>query len=218
MAIVAKPTGESRTPVPAGNYFGVCVGVYDIGTQPSPLFGPKHQVVLQFELHRKKGVARGPDGQPLLIANFYNLSFSDKANLRVDVQKILGRTFSEAEAKNGFDVARLLETGCRMSVAHAIRDDGSVRDAIAAFMCLEPNDPELEPVSEATVYELDVTRPIPDRVPDWIQKKIQASGEWQAQHGRPAQPSSRSSSYPSGQATARLEPRDHAENTDLVPF
>ncbi|MFO0892404.1 MAG: hypothetical protein U0790_25095 [Isosphaeraceae bacterium] len=48
---MAKQSGSgTREPIAAGN-IGVVVGVYDLGTQEGK-FGPKHQVLLQFELSR----------------------------------------------------------------------------------------------------------------------------------------------------------------------
>ena len=186
MGIVARQKVPARRPVPAGNYFGVCVGVYDIGTQAGQKFGPRRQVVLQFELHRKKGPARDTEGAPLRIARFYNLAFNARANLRMDVERILDRTFSEAEAQAGFDIARLLGTVCRLTVAHQARPDGSVRDSIAAFHAPAPTDPSVVPEGASRVYELDPARPIPREVPDWIQRRIEASSEWQAARaGRP---------------------------------
>ena len=186
MGIIARQNGEARKPVPAGNYFGVCVGVYDIGTQPGNKFGPKHQVILQFELHRKKGPARDEAGKPLLISKFYNLAFADKSTLRHDVESILGRSFTEAEAKRGYDISQLLEVDCRLTVHHAAREDGGVRDEIGTFMVCDDEDPKIEPVSDAVVYELTPGKEISDSVPEWVRKKIEACSEWRtAPQARP---------------------------------
>ena len=130
--------------------------------------------------------ARDAEGAPLRIARFYNLAFNARANLRIDVEQILGRTFSEAEAQAGFDVARLLETVCRLTVAHQARPDGSIRDIIAAFHAPAATDPSVVPEGASLVYELDPARPISREVPDWIRRRIEASTEWQAAcAGRP---------------------------------
>jgi hypothetical protein len=188
MAIVAQSKGEAREPVAAGNYFGVCVGVYDLGTQTGGKFGPKHQVVLQFELHKKKGVCRDKAGNVLLISKFYGLSFHEKSDLRKDVQKILGRSFTDAEAKQGYDVTQLIDVGCRLVVAHEPKEDGSIRDKIDGFMPLDEDDPHQETISNSVVYEPDPAHEIPDAVPEWIRKKVMTSEEWVNSSSKPASP------------------------------
>ncbi len=178
MAILARTGGELRQPAPAGRYFGICVGVYDIGTQSSTLFGPKHQVVIVFELHKLRGVVCDSQGQPLQIAVVYNLCFGPQAHLRLDIERILGRTFTEEEAQDGFDVISLLETRARLVVTQFTRKNGSLGDRIELFMPFVPGDPELPPVSPLLVYELDLCRPIPRTIPFWIARKISESHEW----------------------------------------
>lgn len=184
MGIVARQSGEVREPVPAGNYFGVCVGVYDLGTQPGGQYGPRHQVVLQFELHKKKGVCRNKEGKPLTISNFYSLSFGEKANLRIDVQKILGRSFTDEEAKQGYDVTQLIDRACRLTIEHSKKEDGSTRDQIGAFMPLDEDDPKVTPETDGIVYELNVGEDVSSAVPEWIRKRIEQSAEWVKAHGK----------------------------------
>jgi hypothetical protein len=115
---VAK-SGGSREPVPQGTYLAVVVGCYDLGTQQGGKYGPKHQVLLQYELHsKKKGVVRNKEGDPVLISAWYGLTFSDKSVLRKHTEAILQRSFTAEEAKEGYDVANLVDMGCRVSVLH----------------------------------------------------------------------------------------------------
>jgi hypothetical protein len=176
MAIKAKSSGAARKPVPAGNYFGVCIGVFDIGTQASQ-FGDKRQIILQFELHKKKGVCRNDEGHPLTISKFYNLAFNDKATLRKDVESMLGRKFTEDEAKAGYDVTQLLEQPVRLVVEHGTKADGSVKDGIKVFMPLDEDDNPPKVESNAVVYELNPDAEIPDTVPEWVAKKVNESKE-----------------------------------------
>jgi hypothetical protein len=188
MAITAKSKGEARQLVPAGKYFGVCIGVYDIGTQPSEQYNPTHKVILQFELHNKKGVVRDKEDRALTISGFYPLSFGKKKNgekskLRQAVEGILGRSFTDQEAKDGYDVSLLLEKGCRLVVAHETNGDNTY-DTIQSFMSLDEDDPDIEPVSNAVIYELDTDEQIPTEVPEWIVKQIKRSEEWAKVHGK----------------------------------
>jgi hypothetical protein len=214
VGIVAKQSGATRKPVPAGNYFGVCVGVYDIGTHSGGKFGPKYQVVLQWELHKKKGVCRNDEGDPLRISSFYNLAFGEKSTLRKHVEAILGRSFTEQEAKDGYDVTKLLDKACRLTVAHEDTENG-VRDQISAFMTLDEDDPQIKPVSDSVVYEMDPKKAIPDEVPEWIQKKVQESQEWVAANGKSV--STKAGSVKAGNGKKAAAPDDDDEEED-IPF
>lgn len=203
MAILAKSTGEPRDLIPAGSYFGAIIGVYDIGTQGGGQFGPSHQIILEFELHRKRGVCRDKNDKVLTIAKFYNLAFSDKANLRKDLEKILGRSFTDEEAKAGYDVTELLEKTCRMAIQHAPKADGSgQRDEISGFMPMDDDDPEIEIASDSVVYELDPSEDVPDNVPKWIAKKITQAAEWVAANGANT-PADTSGGHKSGKANGK---------------
>lgn len=189
MAILAKTEFEPREFVPEGNYFGVCVGVYDIGTQPSDKYTPTHKVILQFELHRKKGICRGRDQKPITISGFYPLAFGQnqktkqKSKLRQAVEGILGRTFSDAESRAGYDITQLLEKGCRLKIAHDKNEKGeSLYDYIDTFMPLDEDDPTPQSESNCVVYELDPTTEIPAEVPVWVRKQIEKSQEWLKTH------------------------------------
>lgn len=214
MAITAKSTGMPRDPVPAGNYFGVVVGVYDIGTQEGGKFGPKHQIVVQLELHKRKGVVRDKEGNPLRISKFYNLAFSDKADLRKDCEKILNRKFTPEEAKEGYDVTQLIDKACRLTVANEEKDDGTIRDQIDSFMAMDEDDPEIEPESSSVVYELWPGDEFKDEVPEWIQKLAQKSQEWQA-GGAPRRKPTAAATPKNGNAAGRGKPG--GENDD-TPF
>ena len=151
------------------------------------MFGPKHQVVLMFELHKLRGVARDAAGLPQLIAVLSNLSFNSQSHLRTNVEQILGRTFNETEAQVGFDVTTLIEIQCRLVVIHQIRANGSARERIEQFLPMDPDDPRLQPVTPPLVYELDPSQPLPVNLPPWVQRKAMESREWRTCHGSPFQ-------------------------------
>lgn len=223
MAITAKQSGETREPVPAGNYFGVIVGVYDLGTQEGGKFGPKHQVVIQFELHSKKGVKTNKEGKPLLMSKFYNLAFGTKADLRADVESILNRAFSEEEAKEGYDVTQLIDQACRLTVKHDKREDNSVSDFINTISPLDDDDPDLHPESDSIVYELDPGKDFADNVPEWIRKKVRLSQEWKetektSGRERPAAGNGRQAARGGGRQTAAAAATATAEDDDDTPF
>jgi hypothetical protein len=187
---VAKSEGEPRELVPAGNYLGVICGVYDLGTQSGGQYGPKPQILVQWELHKRRGPARDAKSNILTISNFYTLSFGDKANLRKDVEAMLGKTFSEEEAKAGYDIEDLLGKACRLQIVHEPKQGGGTRDQIGAIMALDDDDdaPRGE-LSEAYFEIKEGDRTIPETVPEWIKKLIHRSKEFgggNPVNGRPA--------------------------------
>lgn len=190
MAIKAKQNGEVRKPVPAGNYLAVIVGIYDVGTQDGSQYGPKRQVIIQFELHGKKGPRLNEEGKPLLMSNFYNLAFGEKAGLRKDVEAILNRSFTEEEAREGYDVTQLIDVSCRLTVQHQKRKNGEgVVDFISSVTCLDEDDPTPEPQTSTCVYELEMGDRWPEGMPEWVQRKVQKCHEWAdlpKSGGRPA--------------------------------
>lgn len=186
MALTAKQTGETREPIPAGNYFGAIIGVYDLGTQPGGQYGPKHQILLQFELHRKKGVCRDKEGRTLLISKFYSLAFGPKSELRPDVEAILNRSFTEEEARDGYDVTQLVDCVCRLTIKHEPRKDGKgMRDVISSISPCDEDDPEISPESDSIVYD-DITADYPDGMPEWIQRLASKSAERDGNDAPPA--------------------------------
>ena len=190
MAITAKSGGEARQLAPEGNYFGICTGVYDLGTQPSQKYEPTHKVLLEFELHKKKGPAVDKENRPLRVTGFYPLAFGkrkngEKAKLRQAVESILGRTFTDEEAKSGYDVTQLAEVCCRLRVTHDSGEDGGNKYEVLSFQPLDEDDPEPKTEANITVYELDPQQEIPSEVPDWIKKMIRKSAEWVKVHGQP---------------------------------
>lgn len=227
MAITATSKGEAREFVPEGNYFGVCVGVFDLGTQPSEKYSPTHKVILQFELHKKKGVCRDRNNKPLLISGFFPLSFGKrkdgtKAKLRQAVEGILGRSFSDAEAKEGYDITELIDRACRLKVAHERDEKGNTTfDFIETFMPLDDDDPEIRPESDGVVYELDPASEIPDSVPEWIRKQVHKSEEWTKAHGKAGAPAANGGrpTRSGGQAKAAVGAAAGADDDDdETPF
>jgi hypothetical protein len=223
VAITAKSAGEARTLAPEGSYFGVCTGVYDLGTQPSQKYDPTHKVLIEFELHKKKGPALDKDGKPLRVTQFYPLAFGkrkngEKAKLRQAVEGILGRSFDEAEAKAGYDVTQLAEVCCRLKVSHDSNEDGNKYEVLSYFP-LDEDDPEPKTEANITVYELDPKSEIPDEVPDWIKKMVRKSAEWVKVHGQPRGDEDKKPAARNGNAkTAKATVPSGADDDEDLPF
>ena len=187
MGLKAKDSGpgEPHELVPAGNYLGRIFGVYDIGTQAGGIYDPKHQIIISWELHKRKGPARNGAGQTLTISKFYTLSFHEKSTLRKDVEALLGQSFDDGSE---FDVESLLGVSCRLQVVHGKKQNGDPRDAIGALMPLDEDDSTPTPDLDDVYFEIRPDHAIPDGVPKWVQKKISESLEYGGKKDGAARP------------------------------
>lgn len=176
-------SGEPRELIPPGNYKGILIGICDIGTQDGGEFGPKRQLVLTWELHRK-GLDR-----PYQISRFYTASFNVKAGFRKDVEAMTGRTFKDGEE---IELDSLLEHPARIQIAHGKRKDGSPRDEIKSLMPLDED--ERPPIPVGNSYFFEITEPlidIPSAVPKFLRERIEKAPEYTG-HAGPVSASVRS--------------------------
>jgi hypothetical protein len=188
--VKSKRPEDEREPIPPGNYLGVIIGLYDIGTQDGQ-YGKKHQVITLTELHKKKrGPAVDSKGRIHTISTFYALTFNSmngrKSKLRADVETITGHIFTEEQAeRDGFDVQELVGLSYQLTLVESVKPDGKKMAKIASIMRLDEDDPKPESQADEVYYELDPKEPIPSAVPKWIAKFIERSEEWVAVHGKP---------------------------------
>lgn len=193
MALMAKDEAKQRELVPAKAYPALVCGVIDLGTQVSEKYGPEHKITIGFELFRKNNApACNEEGEPLSIWRDYTLKFSKipgktPAALRTAVEDLLNREFTEDEAKAGYDLEKLLSLPCRVKVKHETRD-GKTFDGVSSIEVLDEDEKPPTAEMDHLYYELDVSKPIPSGIPQWIKKKIERSIEWKAANGGSAKP------------------------------
>jgi hypothetical protein len=177
MALTAST--NTRTLVPTGNYFAAVIGVYDIGTQPSDKYEPSHQIIVSFELHKKKGVVLDRDGNPMQFNRFMGLGLGinkttkQPSHLRQICEAILRRNLTPDETR-GFDVLTLVGKTCRLTINHT--EDGTKE--LPVYAPMDEDDPELDIENRPATYELDPAKEVPDTVPEWVGKFVQKSLEW----------------------------------------
>jgi len=113
MSLYAENAGGDFERCPIGNHLGRCYRIIDLGTQKTEYMGaPKfsHKVMLGWELFCTDDngqQVRMRDGRPFAIFKNYTLSWSEKANLRLDLQSWRGKPFSPEEMKR-FDLKNVL--------------------------------------------------------------------------------------------------------------
>ncbi len=183
MALIAKE-GSSFEPAPEGVFPARCVWVIDIGTQISDgLYGHKenHQTYINWELVDESTSG----GQPLTIGAFFTVSLSKKATLRATLESWRGRAFSAEELK-GFDISKLINAPCLISVKHQPKADGSgIRAQVSAVMAPMKGQ-SIGSAREPTIL-LDLDAPDAKEkvatLPEWLQNKIAGTPEWVALRG-----------------------------------
>jgi hypothetical protein len=184
MGLKVKVKPDDRQPIPPGNYFGVIISVYDIGTQEGQ-FGANHKIVAVTELHKKHGPAVDGKGHGFTIPAFYTLSLNAKANLHRDVEAITGRVFGDDDE---FDIEDLIGLAYRLTIVEHTKPDGSKVGKIGSIMRLDDDDPRPKSEADEAYFELDgatIASGDLEGVPEWIAKLIRRSEEWVAVHGAP---------------------------------
>lgn len=185
MALIATGTNTEFKQVPEGSHMARCFRVIDLGTQRwdyqgAPQIGRK--VLIAWELHGEAddgSPMTTDDGRPLSIFKKYTLSLGKKANLRADLESWRGRAFSEAELA-GFDISQLLGAYCMVTVKHAkvgektYANVASVTKWPSALKGRQPEAVNDEQFFDVTDRDMEVF----DALPEWIQKQIKESVEW----------------------------------------
>jgi len=166
-----KPTEGSFEPAPAGNHLAVCYRLVDLGTQESPMYGAKHQIVIGWELTD----CLMDDGRPFTAQKWFTFSMHEKSNLRKDLESWRGRSFTEEEFET-FDLKNILGTSCLLTVLH--KDDNA---RVATVGALPKSMKKGKQVNETEFFSFQE----PDEaawaeLPDWLKDKIALSPEYKA--------------------------------------
>lgn len=178
MALIAKE-GSSFEPAPEGVFPGRCIWVVDLGTQVSDgMFGhsEKHQMYVNWELVDESTAS----GQPMTIGAFFTVSLNPKGNLRPTLESWRGRAFTPEELK-GFDIAKLINAPCLISVKHQPKADGSGIRAQVSGVMAPMKGQTISPTREKTILiDLDAPDVVTkvEALPDWLKAKIAATAEW----------------------------------------
>ncbi len=179
MALIAKE-GNSFEPVPEGVFPARCIWVIDIGTQISDgLYGhkEKHQMYVRWEMIGELDT----EGNPLTIGSFLTVSLAKKSNLRAMLESWRGRAFTTEELE-GFDVTKLINAPCLVSVKHQPKADGSggIRAQVSGVMA-PMRGQVIAPTKEPSIL-IDLDAPDAkqkvEALPDWLKNKITMTPEW----------------------------------------
>ena len=191
--------GSSITPLEAGVYHGVLVGIYDLGTQASTYLGvesQKRKGVLLWELVGLRISGQDPQtgeawDRPRTISKRYTLSMGDKAALRRDVEAVRGSRMTKEDAGK-FDLSSLLGLNAQLQVTQRVVDGKTYVD-IQSVMALMKGQPQAEGETPAGWFHFGAVQEgstidqtlFPESMPKWAIEKAMTSPEWVALGGQP---------------------------------
>jgi hypothetical protein len=175
--IVTAKSGADIEPVPEGLHLAICIGLYDVGTIHSEMFGrDSRKCILQFEFPELPAL----DSRPRIMSRHFTMSLNAKAKLRTFLETWRGRKFTEAELA-GFDLEKLLGAPCQLQVMHTIKEDGRTSANITTAI---PAPKGVRPVASIKPYLFTVdslTAPVlPESMQQWVQDLVKTSREWRA--------------------------------------
>jgi hypothetical protein len=160
----------------AGSYKAVVTGIYDIGTHDGGMYGPKRQLVVEWQLFKGNKAAINSQGEEQTACKFYGMSFNEKSTLRQDVERMLGKKFSDGQE---FDSSALLGKACRLQLVDYTKQNGNPGIKISSLMQLDEDEDTPAPSFEPFEFFLNGANcPIPEAVPEWIANQIRTSHEW----------------------------------------
>lgn len=131
MSFIVEDRGGNFERCPPGMHLARCYRIIDLGTQKSEYMGQVkylHKIMLGWEIHGTNDSGQPlkmNDGRPFAIFKNYTLSWSDKANLRLDLQSWRGKPFTQEEMRR-FDLKNILGAWCMLNVIERPGNDGKI--------------------------------------------------------------------------------------------
>jgi hypothetical protein len=193
MSFYVEDKGGSFERCPEGMHMGRCYRIVDLGTQKSEYMGQTkylHKIMLGWEIHginQDGSPIKMNDGRPFAIFKNYTLSWSEKANLRLDLQSWRGKAFTQEEMRR-FDLQTVLGAWCMLNIIERPGKDGKTYTNVAGVspvpaMLKQNGLPSA--INKNEMFNLDK----PDMAmfeafSDNLKTKITSSPEWQKLQGK----------------------------------
>ena len=184
------PSGDFKQ-VPAGLHLARCYRIIDLGTQRTEFDGQeKHQrkIMLGWELHGKDDDGEElvtERGDPLAIFKNYTLSWSEKANLRIDLQNWRNKPFTDTEMRR-FDIQSILGAWCMLTITHENRNEKTYAN-VSSVTSVPATIKKMglpEPVNDLLWFDIDEPdMEVFNSFPDYLKEVIEKSPEWKMRTG-----------------------------------
>jgi hypothetical protein len=196
-SFIVEDKGGSFESTPPGMHLARCYRIIDLGTQKSEYMGISkalHKIMLGWEIHGTDEYnvpLKMKDGRPFSVFKNYTFSWSEKANLRIDLQSWRGKAFSQEEMRR-FDLKNVLGAWCMLNVIEKLGTDNKMYVNIENVAPVPPMIKNagfpmgVNPNEMFTLSEPDMTMFQSFR--DNLKKKIMASPEWNKLQGKTPTP------------------------------
>ena len=189
MSFIVEDNGGDFERCPAGMHLGRCYRIVDLGTQKAEYMGQikfLHKIMIGWEVHGTDDAGKPilmKDGRPFAMFKNYTLSWSDKANLRLDLQSWRGKPFSQEEMRK-FDLNNVLGAWCMLNVIEKPAKDGNKIYANVSTVSPVPSIYKQNglpaPVNPNQIFNLqNPDMDIFGTFSDNLKAKIQSSPEWE---------------------------------------
>jgi hypothetical protein len=192
MSFIVEDKGGNYERCPAGMHLGRCYRIVDLGTQKSEYMGQVkylHKIMVGWEIHGTDDSGKPiqmRDGRPFAIFKNYTLSWSEKANLRLDLQSWRGKAFTQEEMRK-FDLKNVLGAWCMLNVIERAGQNGNVYanvDGITPVPSIIKQNGLPEAVNANEIFNLQTPdMAIFEKFSDHLKAKIQSSPEWEKLKG-----------------------------------
>lgn len=188
MSFFVEDRGGNFERCPPGMHLARCYRIIDLGTQKSEYMGQVkylHKIMLGWEIHgtNDSGVPlKMNDGRPFAIFKNYTLSWSDKANLRLDLQSWRGKPFTQEEMRR-FDLKNILGAWCMLNVIERPGNDGKIYtnvNGVTPVPAMIKQNGLPAAVNANEIFNLsEPDMKMFETFSDNLKTKIKASPEWQ---------------------------------------
>lgn len=202
MSFYVEDKGGNFERCPSGMHLARCYRIVDLGTQKSEYMGQVkylHKIMLGWEIHGMNddgSPIKMQDGRPFGIFKNYTLSWSEKANLRLDLQSWRGKPFTQEEMRK-FDLKNVLGAWCMLNIIERPgKNDGKMYtnvDGVTPVPAMIKQNGLPTAVNKNELFKIDE----PDMemfngFSDNLKAKISSSPEWQKLQGKTPAPAPQS--------------------------
>jgi len=188
MGLTAKDTGGGERqydPTPEGLHLGICIAVYDLGTQHLEMWDKDtHQVRIVWELPEHR-IQFEQDGEqvdmPRGVTKTTTLSLHEKATLRKLLTSWRGKSFTEEELR-GFDLKKILGVSAQVQVIHRKSEKtGNIYSDVFNVLPAPKDRRDMKPENPIKFFsfeEYEQTQFIPEGIPEKTLETIKNAYEY----------------------------------------
>lgn len=198
MSLIVEDSGGNFEKCPSGMHLARCYRIIDLGTQKSEYMGQTkylHKVMLGWEIHGMNDDGtpiKMQDGRPFSIFKNYTMSWSEKANLRLDLQSWRGKPFTQEELRR-FDLKNVLGAFCMVNVIERPAKEGNKMytnvSGVTPVPAMIKQNGLPDAVNKNELFSIsDPDMEMFNGFSDNLKLKISSSPEWQKKHGKTPAP------------------------------